>query len=244
MLKKTPLAATLATVLASGLMLGATNVAAHEEGAMILRLGAATVAPNEDSDTLAVDGALLGSTKAEVDRSDTQLGITFTYMFSDNLGIGVLAATPFEHDLEADLNSIGASDVDAGSIKHLPPTVTLQYFPLDNNSAFQPYIGVGINYTTFFQEDVDSELEGAVGGLVGDTVSGDLELDDSWGWAADAGFDYLLNDHWTLSAQVWYLDIDTEAEFTFTGPVSGTTRIEADVDIDPWVYMVSVGYKF
>lgn len=221
----------LSAVLASGMVMGAADVAAYEEGDFILRLGAATVAPNDDSDALALNGGDIAGSEAEVN-NNTQLGITLTYMLTDNLGLGVLAATPFEHDIDADTGALGLGTVDAASTKHLPPTVTLQYFPLDNSSAFQPYVGVGLNYTAFFSEDVDSELEGVLG-------SGDLELDDSWGLAFEAGFDYAINENWLASVQVWYLDIDTEAEFSFTG-----ATIETDVDIDPWVYNIAIGYKF
>ncbi len=223
MFKKTPIAALLGSVL----LMGAADVMSYEAGDNILRLGAAMVAPTENSDALELNGVALPGVEANVD-NNTQLGITYTYMLADNLGIGVLAATPFEHDLS--VNDLG---LEAGSIEHLPPSITLQYFFCDNDSAFQPYVGAGVNYTTFFDEDIDDELEAVFG-------SGDLELDDSVGLALEAGFDYALGDHWLLSAQVWYLDIGTTAEFDFD---SGA-QIEVDVEIDPWVYMVSVGYKF
>ena len=34
-----------------------------------------------------------------------------------------------------------------GSIKHLPPTLSVIYYPLDKTSAFQPYVGAGVNHT-------------------------------------------------------------------------------------------------
>ncbi|MCB1667941.1 MAG: outer membrane beta-barrel protein [Pseudomonadales bacterium] len=231
MFNKKPVSAALSAVLASGLLFGAASTMAHEEGTFILRVGAATVAPNDDSDALSLNGGDIAGSGAEVN-NNTQLGITATYMLSDNLGIGVLAATPFEHDVDADTGALGLGTVDAASLKHLPPTVTLQYFPLDNSSAFQPYVGAGLNYTAFFSEDVDSELEGVLG-------SGDVSMDSSWGLALEAGFDYSINEKWVVSAQVWYLDIDTEAEFRFTG-----ATIETDVEIDPWVYNIAIGYKF
>jgi outer membrane protein len=70
--------------------------------------------------------------------------------------VDLLASTPVEHDLKADL---GASTVDAGSAKHLPPTVTLQYCPMDTASKFQPYVSVAVNYTKFFDEDEDVDGE-------------------------------------------------------------------------------------
>ncbi|MBV1927928.1 MAG: outer membrane beta-barrel protein [Gammaproteobacteria bacterium] len=215
------------SVLATGLACGAGSALAYEAGDIILRAGVASVQPDESSSALKLDGSALAGTSAGVDNNE-QLGLTGTYMLTSNLGIGLLAATPFEHDITA--NGLG---VDAGSTKHLPPTLTLQYFPMDSASDFQPYMGIGINYTAFFDEKVDGELEGVLG-------NGDLELDDSIGLALEAGFDYAIDEHWVLNAAVWYIDIETSADFKFD---SGS-RVKADVDIDPWVYMLGVGYKF
>lgn len=208
-------------------ILAAPQALAYEKGDIIVRAGVASVQPNEDSDALELDGAPLAGTKAGADNNE-QLGLTLTWMLDAHWGLGVLAATPFEHDLSA--RGLG---VDAGSAKQLPPTVTLQYFPADASSKLQPYVGVGINYTKFFDEDVDSELESVLG-------AGDLEMDDSFGLAVQAGLDYAIDDHWLLNASVWYLDIDTTADFKFD---SGN-RVKADVDVDPWVYMIGLGYKF
>lgn len=218
------LALAVAGVFTAGLTEGAL---AYQAGDLILRAGVASVQPNEHSDPLALNGTPLPGTKAGVDNNE-QLGLTLTYMFTPQWGVGVLAATPFEHDIKA--KGVG---VDAGSVKHLPPTVTLQYFPLGATSRWQPYVGLGVNYTLFFDEKVDGQLEGAGFG------KGDLHVDNSWGWAGQAGLDYQIDDHWQLNAAVWYLDIDTDATFKFAA-----SRITADVNIDPWVYMLGVGYRF
>lgn len=201
---------------------------AYQAGDIILRAGAATVDPHEDSSALKLNGATLGG-QATVD-SNTQLGLTGTYMLSDNLGVGLLAATPFEHSVG--VKGLGGLDGDLADIKHLPPTLTLQYFPLDKSSRLQPYVGAGINYTTFFDEDLTSQRE-AQG-------FSNLELDDSWGLALEAGVDYMLSDSLLLNASVWYLDIDTTA----TTDLAGAGQVKVDVDIDPFVYMVGLGYKF
>ena len=216
------------SILATGLVCAASSTFAYETGDLILRAGVASVQPDEDSSNLELNGSGIPGTSAGVDNSE-QLGLTVSYMLTPHLGLGVLAATPFEHDIKA--NGLG---LDAGEAKQLPPTITLQYFPMDSASAFQPYVGIGINYTIFFSEDVDSELEAALG------TKGDLELDDSFGLAAQIGADYAINEHWVLNASVWYLDIDTDATFKF----DDGTRIEADVDVDPWVYMLGLGYRF
>ena len=113
----------------------------------------------------------------------------------------------------------------------LPPTLSLVYYPLDAKSAFQPYVGAGINYTWFFDTELTSEAE--------DKGFSGLDLDDSWGFAAQVGMDYMLTDNVMLNAQVRYIDIDTQGSTTFGG-----REVEVDVDVDPFVYMVGLGYKF
>lgn len=73
------------------------SVFAHSEGDFILRVGAASVVPNDSSDKI-----LDSQYELEVN-SDTQLGLTFGYMFTDNISLEVLAATPFSHDISTDL---------------------------------------------------------------------------------------------------------------------------------------------
>ena len=208
--------------------LAAPFAQAYEAGDIIVRAGAATVDPHEDSSALKLNSASLGG-QATVD-SDTQLGLTGTFMLTDNLGVGLLAATPFQH--QVGVKGLGALDGKLADIKHLPPTLSLQYFPLAASSRLQPYVGAGLNYTTFFDEDLTSQREGQ--------GFSNLELDDSWGLALEAGVDYMLTDNLLVNATVWYLDIDTTA----TADLAGAGQVKVDVDIDPWVYMVGLGYKF
>ena len=216
-------------------MLIAVPAFAHEEGSWIVRVGAAQVSPNDDSDAIDVAG-IVTLPGVEVD-DNTQVGITGVYMLSDKLGVELLAATPFKHDIK-----LKDLPVDAGTTKHLPPTVMLQYYPMDNSSRFQPYVGAGINTTIFFDEDVDNELNLALDGIVGlppGTVDADLDLDQSWGWSLQVGFDYMINDHWLVNGSVWYTDIETEAKVS-----TAIADVKFDVEIDPYVYMLSIGYKF
>jgi outer membrane protein len=212
----------------------AMGAQAHKAGDMIVRFGAATLDPQDHSSNVELDRTdITSGGGANVD-SDTQLGLTGVYMVTDNVGIELLAATPFTHSITANKELKGALGVsDLGDTKHLPPTLSVQYY-FNNSSAITPYLGVGLNYTTFFDEDVDNGLEDTLGGQT------DLELDDSWGLAAQAGIDVALDDRWMLNAAIWYIDIDTQANFT----APGGTRVDVDVDIDPLVYMVGLGYKF
>jgi len=222
----------LAAALASPLAL------AHKEGDFIVRAGAAVVDPDESSSTLRADGGAVPGTSAGVG-SDTQLGLTFAYMLQDHLGLELLAATPFTHEVTVSgvsaATGVPGLECKLADISHLPPTLSLQWYPMAPSSKFQPYAGVGVNYTTFFDEDLTS-ARSAQG-------FSNLELDDSWGISGQLGMDYMITDQILLNAAVWYIDIDTTA--TVDGPTAlGIGQTKVDVDIDPWVYMVGVGYKF
>ncbi|UUM33071.1 outer membrane protein OmpW [Vibrio japonicus] len=214
-MKKTLCSVAVFALLASG------SALAHKEGDFIVRGGLAAVVPNDSSDKI------LGSSDELEVKSDVQLGLTFGYMFTDNISFEVLAATPFKHDIETDLLDLGT----IADTKHLPPTFMLQYYFGQAESKFRPYVGAGINYTFFFDEEFKGK--GKAAGLDG------LDLDDSWGLAANAGLDYMLTDDWFVNASVWYIDIETEANYTFNGEKHTT-----DVEIDPWVFMIGGGYKF
>lgn len=218
-------------LLAAGIV-AASTAGAYEAGDWIVRGGIVNVSPDDDSSALELNGTAIGGTGVEVD-DDTQILLNVTWMARDNLGVELLAATPFEHTVDTTgLAGAGLADVEVGKIKHLPPTLTLLWYPMDSGSAFQPFIGGGINYTVFFQEDVSGAAKAALG-------ADNLELDDSWGLAFRAGFDYLLSDCWSLHAGVYYLDIETEA-----GLDTALGQVAVDVDVNPWVYTLGIGYRF
>ena len=215
------------------LALAAPVAHAHQAGDFILRAGAITTAPNENSSDIKLDGAKVPGTKATLD-SDTQLGLAFAYMLTDHIGLELLAATPFQHTVG--VKGLGAGlDGKLADIKQLPPTLSLQYYPMAPTSKFQPYAGVGLNYTLFFDEDLSSKRKSE--------GFSNLKLKNSVGLAGQLGMDYMLTENLLFNAAVWYVDIDTKA--TIDGPTAlGVGRTKVDVDVDPWVYMVGLGYKF
>jgi outer membrane protein len=213
-------------LLAVGLISSAN---AYEAGDFIVRAGAAMVDPNENSGTIS-PAAISPAGEVGID-DDIQLGLTGTYMVTDNIGLELLAATPFTHtiSLEGDLAGLGS----LATAKHLPPTISLQYF-FNNDSNFTPYIGAGVNYTMMLETEITSNGEAVLDSLgITDTS---IDADDSVGLSLQAGLDMALTDNIILGAAVWYMDIETEIEVA--------NAVKVDLDIDPWVYMVSVGYKF
>lgn len=236
----------MVSALALGVAMASGQALAYQQGDVIIRSGAALVDPQEDSSELTLNGnGLVGALAAVVDvapatagvDSNTQLGLSFTYMLSDRVGIELLAATPFSHTVTANLGAAGV--VKAADVKHLPPTLTAQYYFLGKDSRVQPYAGIGVNYTTFFDEEVDAELDAITTSLGLGEATG-VKLDDSFGFAFQLGCDFQVTDSIIVNAAVWKADIDTTATFSY----AGGNRIKTDVGIDPMVYMVGAGYRF
>lgn len=220
------------TVLASAIALALASplAFAHKAGDVVIRAGAATVNAQTDSAEIKLNGTKLAGTEATVN-DNTQLGLTLSYMLTDHVGIELLAATPFSHRIG--IKGVGAGiDGKFADVKQLPPTVTVQYFPLAPTSKWQPYVGVGVNYTTFFDEDLTSAQKA--------NGFSDLSLSDSWGVALQLGSDVMITDRLMLNAALWYIDIDTTA----SARLGGVNKVKVDVEVDPWVFMVGVGYKF
>ncbi len=203
-----------ATLLAAGF---SASVSAHQAGDIIVRAGAIVVAPNESSDPVATFGEFKVS-------NNTQLGLNFGYMLTDNFGVELLAATPFSHDVS--LAGVGK----IAETKQLPPTLVAQYYFGNSQSVVRPYIGIGVNYTNFYDNEFTNDLGGALT---------DLSMTTSWGLAAQAGVDYQVNKNWLVNASVWYAQISSDVKFKLSGDT-----VVIGTDIDPWVYMVSVGYTF
>lgn len=226
-LKPLTLTAAIAAVVLS------TQAAAYDAGDVIVRAGATMVAPNDDSSRVTLNGASLGPNSGVSVDEDTQLGLTLTYMFDKSWGIELLAATPFSHSIKGEGAVLGGIG-DIAEVDHLPPTLSVVYH-FDTKGPVQPYIGLGVNYTTFFSEEASSSLEAALG-------NASVSLDDSWGLAGQVGVDWHLNDNWLINASARYIDIETDATITLKD--LGDAKVKTSVDIDPYVYTVAIGYKF
>ena len=210
----------------SALILAAATLApsisfAHQAGDFLFRAGTATGRPNAGSDNVLNVGHF------DVN-NNTQLGLTFGYMVTDNIGVELLAATPFEHKVT--LTGVG----EIAKVKHLPPTLMAQYYFGHSEDKLRPYLGAGLNFTTFFDEKFNNnETVNALG-------LNSLDLKNSWGFAAQAGLDYNLDKNWMLNASVWWMNIETDVKFK--GDNIPDQKI--NTRIDPFVFMFGVGYRF
>jgi outer membrane protein len=208
-----------------------------------VNVGAITVAPQDSSSHLNVveTVAALPANSTEVSvNNNTQLGLTIDYQLTKNWTLELVAATPFSHDVKVKGSAIDGLAI--GSTKHLPPTLLAQYHFDLGDSRFDPFIGLGVNYTNFFQEKASAELVSTLRALNVTTAADkvELKLKDSWGLAMQAGVNIKLANQWSAHLMLSKMDIDTEGRVL----VNNNSIQSVDVSIDPYVWMIGARYSF
>ena len=187
---------------AAGAMLVSTITVQAAQGDWLARARVVNISPDASSSALNID--INSKITPELD---------FSYFITRNFALELILATR-KHEVTA-----GGAPV--GSVKHLPPTLTLQYHFMPDSTAFRPYVGAGINYTNFSGVD----------------LPGGLNVDrSSWGLAFQAGADIPLT-------KQWYLNVDIKKVYIRTDIKSGDTTVDT-FKVDPLLVGVGVGYRF
>lgn len=197
--------------------LASAPAVAQSKGDWTLGVGVHQINPKSGNGALDGSALGLGSLSVDVD-SDVKPTITAEYFIADNLGIEVLAALPFKHDIS--MEGVGV----VGETTQLPPVVSLQYH-FNSTGKVSPFVGAGLNYTVFFSEKTKGALAGT-----------DLDLDNSFGLAAHAGLDFKVGERGALRVDVRWVDIDTDVQ------VNGANL--GKVNVDPLVYGAAYVWKF
>jgi outer membrane protein len=215
-------------LLALGLASPISSAMAYEAGDWLVRGRIINVNPNDDSGNLYTGAGNLGEGVTVTE--DTVPELDITYMFSPHWGVELILGYS-EHD-------VGSRGVPAAiglgrviESKVLPPTLILQYHFLPN-SSIRPYVGAGINYTYFFDEEVQGPLN---------QPGAKVKLDSSWGLAFQAGVDIAIDDDWFANLDVKYIDIETKARFS---DISLVGSANVNTQIDPFVFGIGIGRRF
>jgi outer membrane protein len=227
-MKKTLVAVLLASVFAPA-------VAMAEQGDWVVRLRAAHISPNEDSNLRATAPGANLTGELTVD-SNTIPELDISYYVTKNIALELILAVGSKHDVKLTKSALNGGAAPAlnenlGEVNVLPPTLTVQWH-FNPDQRIDPYVGVGVNYTRF----LDKNLKHSVGG--------DIEVDrNSFGLALQAGVDINLQDGWLINADVKKLWIDTDVRFSHGNGLFSKQKIDS-LDIDPWVFGIGVGKKF
>ncbi len=219
----------------SSLSVTSSPTIATEAGDWLVRGRIINIDPDSSSNdvTSSKTGGSVPNTSVSVDNAYT-LDIDITYMFTSNVGLELLLDLSSKHDVQSQgstLRSLAPGNII--STRVLPPALILQYHVLPQG-PIRPYVGLGLNYTYFFDEEATGSLNNGLGGVSG------VSLDSSFGWVAQFGVDYDMGNDWFLNADLKYMEIDTTANFD-----SGALEhVSVDVDINPWVMGIGIGKRF
>lgn len=200
-----------------------TGSAYAGEGPWLVRLRALDMNVDNENNITPVTTA-----HGEVDVEDKWFPeIDISYFFTPNIAAELVLTYPQKHDVKL-------GNFDIGSLKHLPPTLLLQYHFCPEGTV-RPYVGAGINYTHF--SDVDLNVAPAVG------TDAPLRLDtSSWGLAAQVGVDFKVAPNWFVNLDAKYVQIDANDIRVKSGVLAGT--YVTDLTVNPWLLSVGAGYRF
>ncbi|WP_241911611.1 OmpW/AlkL family protein [Telmatospirillum siberiense] len=150
------------------------------------------------------------------------------YYFSDHFAAELIAGTT-QHSVK-DKGSTFGKTIDLGNVWLLPPTLTGQWHPLAR-SAFDPYVGAGLNYSIFYDA-------GGAPALGGQRTR--VSYKNNFGEALQVGANYQVNGSWFVNVDVKKIFVSTTAVVK----LNGTEATRANVRVDPWLVGVGVGYRF
>lgn len=133
----------------------------------------------------------------------------------------------------ATLGSVPYNGQVIASARWLAPTVLFEYVLGDQNSKWRPYLGVGVNYTNFYDRDSTAQGNAASGGPT------KLSLTSSVGPAGTVGVGYHIANNWHMYASYSISRVSTD----LVANTAGVIRT-SHINFGPQALVVSVGYSF
>jgi outer membrane protein OmpA-like peptidoglycan-associated protein/outer membrane protein W len=220
----------------AALALGSMSAAAHAD--WIVRVGGAWAEPAGNAFTIPPHAAPLPTTAAGLNLGSDGPALfgDVTWLFKDHLGLEFWINAPFSSDMQLD-STAGRSKV--GKVDYMSPMLNLQWH-FNPEGSFRPYVGAGIVDSVFSGEKPTA-----------------LKVSDDFSWTVGGGIDFGARDHgWFGNIFAKYIDMSSSASATFSAPGVGVSppifpplatnqfTVKGSFDVSPWVYGISVGYKF
>jgi outer membrane protein len=163
--------------------------------------------------------------------------LAYVRRLSPHLALELTAGVPPTSDTigkgPAKLGSVPWNGVTVGNVKWLSPTVLLEYLFCKESTALRPFVGVGINFTHFYDRNINAAGDAALGGPTS------VSLKNSIGPAATIGLRYQVLDHWHVTASFSAAQVESK----LVANTAGLVR-QSRVNFDPQTIVASVGYSF
>ena len=194
---------------------------AYDSKDLIFRAGAAFATPNIDSKNFTdpsgnANGVLLNDADSE-----TAFGGSIAWMVTPKIAVELQSTSPYTFQLTDDAGNQFA-DVDL-----IMPSVNVQYYFLEANSAIQPYVGVGANYT-FYLKNANLAQNIAK-----------VDFDDDVGLNAQIGMDYMITNNFGINASLSYMDVSLKGSYK-----ENFITYSEKVDFDPVLFSLGGVFTF
>lgn len=186
----------------------APAVQAQDTGDWLVR-GRALYLDSANKDSTGLDLSVNNKTFPELDVS---------YFLTPNLALELVLTYPQKHDIRS-----GGANI--GTLKHLPPTLSLQYH--FTGMGVRPYVGAGLNYTHFSSVEFAPAVQAALQPSI---------KKNSYGLAVGAGLDVPLGGGWLFNVDVKKVQIRTKV-------YSAGTEV-GEFKVDPLLFSLGVGFRF
>jgi len=120
-----------------------------------------------------------------------------------------------------------------GHVTWFAPTLLVHYVFFDDSAHWRPYAGVGVNFTHFYDREINAAGRAAFGGPTS------ISLTNSVGPAVSLGMRYDIQEHWKVIASVNAARVKSDLTADTAGVIRRTT-----VDFRPIAIVFAMGYSF
>lgn len=244
-------------------LLVATSSFAQKAGDTVLGVGWAFIHPNSSltptsttgggpmssgapfygaAESTIFNNALRGA-GANIEKASTPT-VSILHMITNDIGAELSFGVPpkLTVNISAPNNNLGPTSISpAATAKALTPALVAKYFFMSPDSAFRPYIGLGVTHASFNNITLNSSSSTVMA-----LASTSASLSSSWAPVYNFGLIYNINDKWSINGSVSYIPLATDVKFVGPGlspllpPVTTTTRLT----VNPTDYIIRIGYKF
>ena len=153
--------------------------------------------------------------------------------FSLELALGYPPLNKVEGKGPATVGSVPYNGQVGATVRWLSPALLLEYNFLSEDSKIRPYIGVGVNYTNFYDRKTTAQGDAFLGGPT------KLSLTASVGPAATAGLSYAISPRWHVYGSYSIARVNTHVTADTEGVIRTTT-----IKFGPQTLVISGGYSF
>lgn len=188
-------------------------------GDLLVRAGVSAMDPDTGSESF----SSISRSAVRLD-SDVTLSGSVAWFFTDYAAAEISSSLPYSPNLEgnARLKDLGIGNI--GDVKYVPTYLTLNLY-IQDPSAVTPYLGAGVAFNKFYDEN--ARLSGL-----------DVNLDSTFDPTFLAGVELDFGTPVLVNFDIRYTLLDTDAQF------SGAINETVEMEINPVVFSLGVGYRF